>query len=161
MWAAILTLIGLVSWLVIISVSRNQEIDGALKEIEKLKQITPKEGKAGHTPLLGVDYTVKDGKDAPVYAPPKDGKDSVSTLLIKEVPVNGLSAYELAIKSGFQGTLNQWLDSLKVPGEKGDPSPVAITTCQGGYLAQKLTGDAFFKPILVDSKHIKCELSDD
>lgn len=34
----------------------------------------------------------------------------------------GLSAFELARKAGFRGTLEQWLASLKgEPGEKGDP----------------------------------------
>lgn len=163
MWTAVLILIGLVITLIIISVGRDntnyQRVHDALEQIKQLKQSLPKviNGKDGHTPVLGVDYF--NGKDAPVYAAPKDGKDSVS--LIKEVPVNGLSAYELAIKGGFKGTLNQWLDSLKVPGEKGDPGPAITTTCQNGYLAQKIIGDSFFKPILVDSKHIKCELSDD
>ena len=33
---------------------------------------------------------------------------------------NGLSAYELAVKNGFEGTETEWLESLK--GEKGDAS---------------------------------------
>lgn len=32
---------------------------------------------------------------------------------------DGLSAYELAVKNGFEGTLEEWLESLK--GEKGNP----------------------------------------
>lgn len=31
----------------------------------------------------------------------------------------GLSAYEIAVKNGFDGTEEEWLESLK--GEKGDP----------------------------------------
>ena len=38
---------------------------------------------------------------------------------------NGLSAYEIAVQNGFEGTETEWLESLKgeqgVPGEKGDP----------------------------------------
>lgn len=32
---------------------------------------------------------------------------------------NGLSAYELAVKHGFVGSVEEWLESLK--GEKGEP----------------------------------------
>lgn len=38
---------------------------------------------------------------------------------------DGLSAYEIALRHGFAGTEQQWLDSLKgepgIPGDKGDP----------------------------------------
>ena len=34
------------------------------------------------------------------------------------VPANGLSAYEIAVRHGFEGTEEEWLESLK--GEKGD-----------------------------------------
>ncbi len=161
LWVALLILIGLVSLLIVLSVQRSQEVDNALEEIRQLKQSIPKitQPKDGRSPVLGVDYFVKDGEGAPVYPRPKDGKDSISTLLIKEVPVNGLSAYELAIKDGFQGTLNQWLDSLKVTGEKGDPGDIMLTSCISGKLSQKLSSDFAWQPILVDDKHIKCELS--
>ena len=34
---------------------------------------------------------------------------------------NGLSAYEIAVKNGFEGSESEWLDSLKGEnGEKGD-----------------------------------------
>ncbi len=163
LWAAILILIGLVGLLIALSVQRSQEVQNALQEIEKIKKSIPKitQPKDGSSPVLGKDYFVTNGKDAPIYSVPKDGRDSMSTLLIKEVPVNGLSAYELAIKDGFQGTLNQWLDSLKVPGEKGDTGGMLLTTCVDGKLSQKLSSDFVPQPILVDGKYIKCELSDE
>ncbi len=37
-------------------------------------------------------------------------------------PLDGKSAYDLAVDAGFVGTLTQWLDSLK--GLKGDPGPI-------------------------------------
>ena len=50
-----------------------------------------KDGKDGYTPQKGVDYF--DGKD---------GKD-------------GLSAYQIAQKYGFEGTEEEWINSLGVP----------------------------------------------
>jgi hypothetical protein len=37
---------------------------------------------------------------------------------IKEIDVLCLSAYAIAVKNGFEGTEEEWLESLK--GEKGD-----------------------------------------
>lgn len=34
---------------------------------------------------------------------------------------DGKSAYEIAVEHGFEGTEEEWLESLK--GEKGDPGP--------------------------------------
>ena len=51
-------------------------------------------GKDGHTPVKGEDYF--DGKDG------KDGKD-------------GLSAYDIAVKYGFEGTEEEWINSLGIP----------------------------------------------
>lgn len=40
-------------------------------------------------------------------------------ILLEGVSPDGMSAYDLAIRAGFKGTLQQWLDSLK--GSTGDP----------------------------------------
>ncbi len=57
--------------------------------------------------------------------------------------VHGKSAYEIAVMHGFQGTEEEWLESLK--GEKGengenggiDPNNVKTNINMGGY---KITG---------------------
>lgn len=45
--------------------------------------------------------------------------------------LNGLSAYELAVKNGYQGTVSEWLSSLKgekgEKGEKGDSSEIDLS----------------------------------
>lgn len=53
-------------------------------------------------------------------------------------PVDGKSAYEVAVENGFAGTEAQWLESLVGPqGEKGDPGGTLYTTLarqKGGIL---------------------------
>lgn len=161
LWAAIILLIVLVIALIVISIDRNDtagKVNKALIEIQKLKQekIKLQSVIKWHTPILGVDYFVKDGKDAPVYPAPKDGKDSVST--VQQVPIDN---YQLALQDGFKGTLHDWLESLKIKGDKGDAADILLTSCMNGHQVQKLSTDSFWKPTLVGEKYIKCELSDD
>ena len=42
---------------------------------------------------------------------------------------NGLSAYEVAVENGFEGTEVEWLESLK--GDDGEPGPTGATGPQG------------------------------
>ena len=42
---------------------------------------------------------------------------------------NGLSAYEIAVKHGFKGTEQEWLESLK--GSPGDPGEPGYTPVKG------------------------------
>lgn len=65
-----------------------------------------KRGPKGNDGKPGTDG--EDGEDA-VAVDGTDGRDGV----------DGLSAYELAVGTGFQGTLEDWLTSLK--GEPGEP----------------------------------------
>ena len=62
-----------------------------------------------------------------VGADGKDGKDGVDGS-------DGKSAYELAVENGFNGTVEEWLDSLK--GEPGSSSadPTAIQEAVNDYL---------------------------
>ncbi len=160
LYIAVLLLIGLVVLLLIVTINRNpnikiQQLNKQIMQI-KLELETRPIPKDGHTPVLGVDYFVHDGKDAPVYSPPKDGQNAVSTNTIKEVPVNGLSAYDLAIQLGFQGTQSQWLDSLKVKGDKGDSGAEYDWACINGRIVKKYTADFFGQPT-----NIKCETTDE
>lgn len=45
------------------------------------------------------------------------------------IGANGLSAYEIAVKNGFDGNEQEWLDSLK--GEKGDKGEQGIQGVPG------------------------------
>lgn len=53
-----------------------------------------------------------DGEQGPAGADGQDGSDG-------QDGADGKSAYELAVEDGFEGSLQDWFDSLK--GEKGDP----------------------------------------
>ena len=65
------------------------------------------------------------------------GADTCATISVEsvevssdlEVPANGLSAYQIALQNGFQGTEGEWLASLK--GEKGDKGDKGDTGLQG------------------------------
>lgn len=56
---------------------------------------------------------------------------------------DGKSAYEVAVKNGFEGTEAEWLESLK--GEKGDKGEQGIQGIQG---IQGETGEAGFSPTI-------------
>ena len=71
-------------------------------------------------------------------------QERVSTEVKKEKPVDmlvrdtvllkiqGKSAYEVALENGFEGTEEEWLESLKgEPGEKGDVGPAGPQGPQG------------------------------
>lgn len=49
----------------------------------------------------------------------KTGGQTIDLNLDISVPGNGLSAYEIAVRYGFEGTEEEWLESLK--GERGEP----------------------------------------
>lgn len=40
-------------------------------------------------------------------------QSTILELNINPIPINGLSAYEIAVNNGFIGTELEWLDSLK------------------------------------------------
>lgn len=77
-----------------------------------------------------------DGKDGVDGAPGADGKDGV----------DGKNAYEVALEDGFEGTLTEWLLSLKgEKGEKGDPGE------GGSGTAGSSKGIFDYKNLLLDS----------
>ncbi|WP_414655037.1 hypothetical protein [Jatrophihabitans sp.] len=82
-------------------------------------------GKDGATGLTGADGAT--GKDGASGLPGADGKD-------------GSSAYDVAVKNGFQGTPQQWLDSLK--GAKGDTGATGAAGDTGPTGAKGDTGAA-------------------
>ncbi len=84
----------------------NDSLDKRISEI----QLTPgKDGKDGLNGMPGRDgYTPVKGKD---YF---DGKDGVNG----KDGANGLSAYEIAVKQGFKGTEEEWINRITNSGGK-------------------------------------------
>ena len=73
---------------------------------------------------------------------------------------DGKSAYEVAVKNGFDGTESEWLESLKgepgVPGEKGEPgkdgvSPDSVTYAEAtpGTLASVIAKQRLWLSMLI------------
>lgn len=81
----------------------NDSLDKRISEI----QLTPgKDGKDGLNGMPG-----KDGK------PGKDGRDGKDGINGKD-GANGLSAYEIAVKQGFKGTEEEWINRITNSGGK-------------------------------------------
>lgn len=134
LWFAIIVLIGLVVYLIVLSLnSRNDaalqqsSINYLQKQIELLKQpsIKPQiksipgpQGVQGKSGLNGTN-----GKDG------KNGKDGI----------DGLNAYLIALQNGFVGTEKEWLNSLK--GQDGYDGRSLILKCLDGTLKTKYDGD--------------------
>jgi hypothetical protein len=137
LYLAIFVLIGLVVWLLILSTSRNNDTNRLFEQVQQLQSQVhnipqPIDGK---TPVLGVDYS--NGQPGPTGQPGKDGKDGQPG----KDGAAGPSAYDIAVKNGFQGTESEWLDSLKVKGDKGDRGDDIDLQCLGGLLAKKFSSD--------------------
>lgn len=158
---AVLILIVLVVWLLILSINKSQtatniqhdledKIQTLQEKIEALPDVSPSaaspvsmEGKPGVDGHNATDTQVQIAVNTYMsshYTPPANG-------------ANGASAYELAVQNGFTGTLQQWLDSLKVKGDKGDPAYELQLDCQNGHIAKKYSIDLFWQPTV-----IRCEV---
>jgi hypothetical protein len=97
--------------------STNQRVDNVEAKVRELQIKTiqleferPLNGKDGYTPIKNVDYF--DGRDGEKGEKGDSVKGDTG-----EQGAPGLSAYEIAVKNGFIGTEQEWLDSLK--GEAG------------------------------------------
>lgn len=92
----VLCIIMALAFVLISSVScDNQSASNAVSDV--IEGIDGKDGKDG-----------LDGKDGVDGANGQDGKDGINGIDGKD----GKSAYELAVENGFEGTLQEWLDSL-------------------------------------------------
>lgn len=152
LYFAMIVLIGLVVWLIYISSDRSSrgDIRNALAEIKQLKDKQAPagvNGHDGHTPILGIDYTVQSGSAGHNGANGADGSTPASV----PGPI-GSSNYDLARQNGFTGSLAEWLESLKVKGDSGPPGKTPIIDCIDSRLVQKYDGDAFYQ-----YTNIKCE----
>lgn len=133
LFIAILILICLVTYLIIISLQKSHQVDRLIEEVDKIKSektqvIKPMDGR---TPVLGKDYFVYNGQD-------------------------GDDAYHVAVKQGYVGTVTDWLESLKIKGDKGDtsvlPSVIKEIKCEGGIIRNLYQDESIWK-----STNIKCE----
>lgn len=155
---AVLILIVLVIALLFISLDRSNKVERLSKAIESIKSqsISIPKVTDGHTPVLGVDYfNGKNATDDQVQKavssymlthPVKSGIDGLSG-------TDGASAYDIAVLNGFTGNSQQWLDSLKVKGDKGDPAAELQIDCQDNHIATKYSTDTLWQPT-----KIKCEV---
>lgn len=174
---AVVILIGLVVWLIAISLNKNEDLNKAMNSINQLEQkidklqktqsYIPKDGK---TPVLGVDYFNGEsiqgnpGNSAYQVAILKGFKGTeeewIKSLKGKDgnsvIGNTGKSAYQLAVDNGFNGTQKEWLESLKVKGDQGDPARELDIDCIAGYISKRYAGDMFWQPT-----KIKCEVDED
>jgi type II secretory pathway pseudopilin PulG len=172
---AIVILIGLVAWLIVISLNKDEKLNNAMNAINQLQQKIDKFQKLqsyvpkdGHTPILGVDYfngkSVKGDPGSSAYQTAilygfkgteqewlksLEGKSSAP-----KQGTSGKSAYDIAVENGFKGTAAEWLESLKVKGDKGDAAAELDIDCIGGLISKKYDGDMFWQ-----KTKIKCEES--
>lgn len=167
LFVAIIVLIGLVLLLIVITLSfrdKGQQINNLIQKVTSLEQKieTFKHPKDGRSPVEGIDYTVHTPAEPRA---PKDGQNAVSTNTIKEVPVagkDGDSAYQIAVKHGFEGSEEQWLESNKTPGAPGADGRLYLQSCLDGKQVYKYEGDAFWKySISLNGKYLKCEEVDE
>lgn len=66
------------------------------------------------------------GRETGIYTRTKDGKMAVRVVMDGEFVGgrDGKSAYEIAVEHGFEGTEEEWLESLVgPPGPEGPPGP--------------------------------------
>lgn len=153
-FVALLVLVVLVGFLVYVTLQKKAEdskrdvkidslsstIQSLNRKLTELQSIKPIDGK---TPQKGVDYNDGvAGKNGVSIVGPRGANGS-----------NGLSAYEIAIKNGFNGTEQQWLDSLKAKGDKGDNARDIDITCIAGLVMKQYAGDTFWQPT-----NIRCEV---
>lgn len=159
---AVLILIGLVGWLLVVSVHRSEELSRALTTIDQVKsqiQIISQPGKDGYTPIKGVDYF--DGRDGVNGRSGLDGQNGQDALPLLGPPGQpGPSAYDVWKLAGNEGTLEDYLTSLK--GEKGDrgENPSVRTNEATGDLEYKNPGDVFWQ-IWLKKQDVLCELKGD
>lgn len=139
---AVLLLIGLVVWLLIISINRPNDAEKMQRSIAELQERIEKiptvvYGIDGKTPVLGVDYfNGQNGQS--VHGPKGDKGDSVQGPK-GDKGDRGESAYEIAVRHGFIGTEAAWLKSLK--GDKGDAAEDPIIECIAGIVGKKRPSD--------------------
>lgn len=162
---AVFILIGLVIWLIILAQDRARSTENALQQIEAIKvqlqskssapssaqPIAPvaeirdgEDGADGHDGKDGTDGT--DGRDGLNGSAGQDGKDGEPGA----AGPSGKDAYQLAVDNGFEGSVKDWLETLRV---KGDTGPALNIDCINGLIMKQYEGDLLWQPT-----KIKCEV---
>lgn len=109
-------------------------------------QVQPTKPTAGTPGKNGTDG--RDGQDGADGEDGAEGKDGTAGR-------PGDSAYEVAVKEGFRGSVKEWLSSLMVKGDKGDPAPLLKLDCVNGIIMKSYEGDSFW-----EQTKIKCEVAE-
>lgn len=117
-------------------------------------------GEAGYTPVKNKDYF--DGKDA-VQLPAVQPKDPKEPLAPKEPRepvdgVNGESAYQIAVRNGFQGTEQEWLTSLRGNDGTSAQTPIIRRNVVTGNLEWQYDGDLTWKKLANKCDYSYCEI---
>lgn len=106
------------------SFTKKEETDNQSKELELLKKTLDEVNNSLDRKINSIQLTPgKDGKDGLNGMPGKDGKpgrdgrDGKDGINGKD-GVNGLSAYEIAVKQGFEGTEEEWINRITNSGGK-------------------------------------------
>lgn len=149
---AVIVLIGLVTWLIIISFQKTGELSQAIQRVQQynpqqpevidyekisnlVEQEVNRQVKSLPKPTNGVDGT--DGQNGANGNNGTDGHNGQS----------GKSAYEIWLDAGNHGTVAEFLASLR--GEKGDrgESPVLRLNPTTGVVESKLPTDFFWQAV--------------
>lgn len=84
---------------------------------------------------MNLNVTFSDHQQTNMAVNFNESSESVSAGFGEVQAVNGLSAYEIAVKNGFKGSEQEWLTSLQgekgLPGPKGDPGTDGRTPAKG------------------------------
>lgn len=165
---AVFVLIGLVIWLIILAQDRARSTDNAIQQIQELKtQLQSKESSpASAHPLAPISDTNnaqdgEDGRDGKNGADGKDGIDGLDGAAGRDgkdgeqgtAGAPGKDAYQVAVDNGFSGGVQEWLETLKVKGDKGDTAPAMNIDCINGLIMKQYEGDLLWQPT-----RIKCEV---
>lgn len=106
------------------SFTKKEELDNQNEELGRLKRTLDELNKSLDKKISEIQLTPgKDGKDGLNGTPGKDGKpgkdgrDGKDGVNGKD-GANGLSAYEIAVKQGFKGTEEEWINRITNSGGK-------------------------------------------
>ncbi|MFM9793290.1 hypothetical protein [Streptomyces turgidiscabies] len=160
---AVIVLTLLISWLIVISLERRDNERAILQQLQANKatpNIIQKPTANVQVPVTGSDYSKGSaGEQGERGSTGPAGQNGVTGATGPQgskgdAGTPGESAYQLAVKQdGYTGTIKEWLESLKVKGDKGDAGPALKLDCINGRWAQQYEGDLIWQ-----LTKVKCEV---